>query len=359
MEERLCFLGLSRVRGLGPRRLEILLSYFGSAYEVWKAKASSLYCLKGIPTAVIDDLLKLRQKCDLEKYLTALEKDGIAVCTIADDEYPGRLKNIHTAPVALYFRGTLPDFNKPTIAIVGARRATPYGLKTAGEIAAQLARAGVNVISGMARGIDSAAHKGCIAAEGSTVAVLGTGVDVVYPRENKRLMEQIIEKGAVISEYPPGTRAEKGHFPSRNRIVSGLSHGVLVVEAASTSGSLITADLALEQGRDVYAVPGPVNALQSKGTNGLIKQGAKLVDTVADILEDFGIEEVNKTKADIPSLSSTEAKVLEQLGLTPLCIEYLVEKLSMPPAELTGFLTMLELKGLIKRLPGQRFTLNY
>ncbi|WP_461568009.1 DNA-processing protein DprA [Thermincola ferriacetica] len=358
MDNRKFLFGLSRLPGIGPRRLELLISYFGSAKEVWQAKPSLLYCIKEIPTKTIDELISLRERTDLEKEINILAEKGISVYTIEDDCYPARLKNIATPPYVLYVRGQLPDDDCLSIAIVGARRCTPYGLKMAEEIARELAGAGVTVISGMARGIDSAAHKGCLEGGGRTVAVLGTGVDIVYPRENRRLMDNIITHGAVVSEFPPGTKAQPSHFPVRNRIISGMADGVLVVEAAQNSGSLITTDLALEQGRDVFAVPGPATSLLSKGTNSLIKQGAKLVECARDILEEYGLDRGRQEKREEFDLNPAEQRILACLTLEPVNIEEIVEKAGMNPAEVSAALTFLELKGLVKRIDGQLFVSN-
>ncbi len=357
MKEKMCLIGLSKVKGLGPRRLEILLSYFGSAEGVWRAKSNLLYCLKEIPSPVIDNLMQVRSQFNADKEAEYLAKSGILIYDRQDKEYPERLKMIHSAPALLYVRGTLPDFEKPCVAIVGARRCTPYGLKMAADLSEGLGSAGVTVISGMARGIDSAAHKGCLSGGGATVAVLGTGVDVVYPKENKRLMDKIIEQGAVVSEYPPGTKPDPGHFPCRNRIISGLSQAVLVVEAARTSGSLITADLALEQGRDVYAVPGQAVSPLSAGTNHLIKQGAKLVDCVEDILEEMGLQPLG-TKPEGADLNSREKRLLSHLSLIPVTLEDLVQVSGMVAHEVSSVLLLLELKGLIRRYNGNMFVSN-
>ena len=355
MSERMYVIGLSRVPGLGPRRIELLLKQFGSAREVWLAKSNLLYCIKEIPTKTVDEFIRVRQRLDLTQEMDFLARRGISVYTIEDEEYPEALRNIHNPPVALYLRGTLPGPLAPAVAIVGARRCTPYGAKMARDIARSLAEANVAVISGLARGIDSAAHWGCLEVMGKTVAVLGTGVDVVYPRENAKLMDEIIGNGAVVSEFPPGTKADPRHFPSRNRIISGLSQGILVVEAAETSGSLITADLALEQGREVFAVPGPATSPLSRGTNYLIKQGAKLVDCANDIFEEIGLESPSHQSKPKTNLSPVEARILSILDLVPVSIEEIVDRTKLSVSEVAGNLTYLELKGLVRRLQGRLF----
>ncbi|MGB9825354.1 MAG: DNA-processing protein DprA, partial [Desulfofundulus sp.] len=259
----------------------------------------------------------------------------------------------------LFVRGTLPQPGGQFVAIVGSRRATPYGVTVAENLGGELALAGVTVVSGMARGIDSAAHRGALAAGGRTVAVLGCGVDVVYPRENKRLMEGIIEAGAVISEFPPGSPPEAWHFPVRNRIISGLSRATVVVEAAGKSGALITADLALDQGRDVMAVPGPVTSRQSRGSNQLIKQGARLVESAEDVLEELGITCLFSGKhlqsPGMPGLTAVEETVYGMLSCEPVPVDIIVENTGLSVQQVLSALMFLEVKALVRQFPGRLY----
>ena len=254
------------------------------------------------------------------------------------------------------------DFSKPAISIVGSRNPTRYGRQIAEKIAFELASAGVTIISGLARGIDTMAHLGALRAKGNTIAVMGSGIDVIYPPENKKIFSDIEMHGTIISEYPPGTRPLPGNFPARNRIISGLSNGVLVVEAGSKSGALITVDFALEQGREVYAVPGNIDSSQSMGTNNILKQGAKLVTTAEDILEDLGIE--GSLSGKMPSAKPVQLDIFENQVYSALeegekHIEELASITNMDIAKLNAILTMMEIKGLVKQLPGKIFVKNY
>lgn len=287
---------------IGVAKASKLISFFGSAREAWKAPESSMISPIGEDAAA--SLCKFqRSHADLPDLIaSACEKKHISVCAKDDAEYPGMLREIFSAPLVLFYKGKLvPDANR--IALVGARRATLYGKRVAEDIARDLAKAGVTVVSGAARGIDSAAHAGALLA-GRTVAVLGCGVDVVYPKENEKLLDEIAEKGAVISEYAPGTQPLPSLFPMRNRIISGLSSGVVVVEAADRSGSLITAELALSSGRDVFAVPGAIYSEMSRGPNRLIQEGAKLVRGVRDILDEYGWIRDARKKTTSPLIES-------------------------------------------------------
>jgi DNA processing protein len=290
---------------------------------------------------------------------------------ISDPSYPRRLRAITDPPPLLYCDGCFEPVDHNSIAIVGSRRATPYGLRVAHTLATDLSRRGFTIVSGMAPGIDRAAHEAALAAGGRTVAVLGCGLDVVYPRGHERLRSEIAGAGAVISELPFGSPPLAAHFPRRNRIISGLALGVIVVEAAGDSGSLITARLALEQGREVFAVPGPIDAPLSRGPHGLLKQGAKLAETVEDIVEellpqldsplrlptlrsrgqDMGIGQCSA----LPNLSAEEIAILALVDSQPISIDELTRRAALPPAAVSGVLLALELKNAIRQLPGQRY----
>lgn len=284
---------------------------------------------------------------------------------IADDGYPAWLRAIPDPPAALYCDGFFEPRDRQAVAIVGARQATPYGLRATETLARELSGAGFTIVSGLARGIDAAAHRAALDAGGRTVAVLGCGLDINYPPEHGRLREEIAASGAVVTEYEPGTPPRAGHFPRRNRIISGLSLGVVVVEAAEDSGSLITARLALEQGREVFAVPGSIDAPLSRGPHGLLKQGAKLVETVDDIVEELlpqlGTASVPTQQRmpfkamEPPDLSPEERRVWEQMSRDPLHLDDLTERSGLTPAGVAGILLGLELKDVVRQLPGQRY----
>ena len=292
--------------------------------------------------------------------------------TIDDAEYPKNLRNIHTPPKQLYVNGTLLEQDEMAVAIVGSRRATPYGLETAEKLGFELAARGVTVVSGMAIGIDSAAHRGALKAKGRTIAVMGSGHNIIYPPQNEKLYEEIAKTGAVVTEYEADDEPFPGHFPARNRIISGLSLGVVVVEAAKDSGALITANFAAEQGRTVFAVPGKVSSATSSGTNELIRDGACLIQSVDDILQELSIAEIEpasgkekdkldgrislQTKAYIyNSLTDDERKIYKNLSDEPIYVDEILEKAGMEHARASKVLLNLELKKLIVQLPGKQF----
>jgi DNA processing protein len=309
--------------------------------------------------------------------------------TLADERYPAWLRAIADPPAVLYCDGQIEPRDRQAVAIVGARQATPYGLRVTETLARELSGAGFTIVSGLARGIDAAAHRAALEAGGRTIAVLGCGLNVNYPLEHTCLREEIAASGAVLTEFAPGTKPLAHHFPRRNRIISGLSLGVVVVEAAEDSGSLITARLALEQGREVFAVPGPLDAPLSRGPHGLIKQGAKLVETVDDIVEELlpqiirtplmdplhlksnGCPDLGATEAAgaskqrsvlskataLPNLSREERLVWDQMSREPLHLDELTERSGLTPAGVAGILLALELKGVARQLPGQRYCL--
>jgi DNA processing protein len=289
------------------------------------------------------------------------------VVALADERYPAWLRAIPNPPDVLYCDGLVEPQDRQAVAIVGARQATPHGLRATETLARELSGAGFTIVSGLARGIDAAAHRAALEAGGRTIAVLGCGLDVNYPSEHARLREEIAGCGAVLTEFPTGTPPKPLHFPQRNRIISGLSLGVVVVEAAEDSGSLITARLALEQGREVFAVPGSIDAPLSRGPHGLIKQGAKLVETVDDIVEELlpQLETVGVPKrrpvlskaAEIPNLSPEEHLVMDQMSRDLLHLDDLTERSGLTPARVAGILLALELKGVVRQLPGQRYCL--
>ena len=277
---------LNMVQDIGYIRLKGLLDEFKSPENILRAPVEGLRSVKGIGPSIAKAVKNAGSDYDVEKEIALAEKSGVVILTVFDEDYPERLKNIYDPPVILYVKGSIKKEDSLAVSIVGSRKCTYYGMNMADNIAEKLAFSGVTVVSGLARGIDTAAHKGALKS-GRTIAVLGSGLGNIYPAENKPLSEKIAQNGAVVSEFPMHMPPNKNNFPQRNRIISGLSVAVLVVEAANKSGALITADFALEQGRDVFAVPGAAGRLSSAGTNSLIKQGAKLIDSAEDILEEL------------------------------------------------------------------------
>lgn len=352
-EERLYWLGLHTTSGVGNRRTIALVEHFGSARQAWRADEVQLQASGILTGAARQNILARREQTDLAALAASWRRRGIEFCTLRDAVYPPPLTAIYDPPAVLYYRGRLPAWDK-AIAVVGTRRCSTAGRRTAIKLAADLAAAAVVVVSGAARGIDTAAHQGALTA-GATVAVLGCGVDVAYPPENRALLQEITRSGAVLSEFPPGTRPAPGQFPVRNRIISGLCRGVLVVEAAEKSGALITADCALEQGRDVFAVPGGVFADRSRGANNLIKQGAKLVDSAADILDEYGWR-ATAAPAAAPVLSPDERLVYDAVRAdVAVTLDDIAAQTSLPVSRAACVLLQLELQGLVQQQPGQQY----
>ncbi|MGZ3495640.1 MAG: DNA-processing protein DprA [Thermodesulfobacteriota bacterium] len=355
------WLALSLTPGLGSVLIKRLLDRFRTPEAVFRASVRELSGIEGLGEKVVGEIRNGPQEKIVERELSLLQRVEGKVVTLKDDDYPKRLKDIYDPPALLYVRGELRREDELAVAIVGSRKTAPYGRWMTEKIGEDLARHGVTVVSGMARGIDSLAHKGAIQGGGRTIAVLGCGVDVVYPSENRSLFQQIVEHGAVLSEFPMGSPPEGGHFPKRNRIISGLSIGVIIVQASAESGSLITAGYALEQGREVFAVPGNVGAEGSRGTNQLIKDGAKLVESSDDILEEilpqWRREEGGTQKAETPvDLKGEEGILYNLLGETPLHIDAIIRESQLDPGKVSSLLLDLELKGLISQWPGKCFS---
>jgi DNA processing protein len=361
-EDLFYWLALSLTPGLGSILIKRLLDRFITPESVFRAPMKELLKIEGLGEKVANEIQKGPLEKTVSRELSLLKEIGGRIITLKDDDYPKRLRDIYDPPALLYLRGELRNEDELSIAIVGSRKTSPYGRWITEKIGQDLARHGVTVVSGMARGIDSVAHLGALQGRGRTIAVLGSGIDVIYPSENRNLFYQIIDQGAVLSEFPMGSPPEGGHFPKRNRIISGLSMGVVIVQASSESGSLITAGYALEQGREVFAVPGNVGAEGSRGTNRLIKEGAKLVESSEDILEEilpqWRREEGAAQKAGAPVLDLTEEeKILYQLlGETPLHIDAIIRESQLDPGRVSSFLLNLELKGLISQWPGKCFS---
>jgi len=358
---------LGSVPGVGAVKSKKLLEYFIEPYNIFTAKEIELASLSFLTKADIANLLNKEYKERVNKHIENIIANDIKIITIEDEGYPEYLRNIYDPPLILYMKGNMLKQDK-YLAVVGSRRATSYGLNMAEIISQELSKCGITVVSGMARGIDTYAHRGALSAKGRTVAVLGCGLDIVYPYENKKLMKEIIENGACISEFLPGTKPLAGNFPARNRIISGISLGVIVIEAGEKSGSLITANFALEQGREVFALPGNVSSLNSTGTNRLIKEGAKMVTSLEDILEEIDtyFKDSNngsftkKLKDDklLEGLDEDEIKIVECLKLEPVHIDEIAVKTGLDIKTVNSVIVMLELKGIVQQLPGKIYKIN-
>ncbi|MEI6305403.1 MAG: DNA-processing protein DprA [Deltaproteobacteria bacterium] len=360
--EEFYWIGLKAVPGIGNVTFRRLLERFDSPQAVLSANSAELSSVRGVTQPVIDAIREGNWRRFTEDECRMLHASGARLLLFTSEEYPKSLFHIPDPPPVLYVRGEMRS-SELAIAIVGSRRCTSYGELATGRLAEGLARNGVAVISGMARGIDTAAHKGALHAGGRSIGVLGCGIDKVYPPENRKLFDEMAAKGALVSEFPLGTLPLAENFPRRNRIISGLSQGVLVVEAAVNSGSLITAQFALEHGRDVFAVPGNITFASSKGTNHLIKQGAKLVDCVEDILEELpgyeaaSVEAKVQTKAAGFALTPKEACIYELLVRAPLHIDDIISQTELTAAEVSSMLLHLELKGALMPLPGKHYAI--
>jgi len=356
------WLALNLIPGIGATLFKRLLHRFESPETVFKAPTAELLKVEGLNEKVIEAIQKGPSNENVEKELFLIEAAGGRLITLRDEAYPIRLKEIYDPPPVLYIKGELKEEDELSISIVGSRKTSPYGRWITEKISQDLARQGVTVVSGMARGIDSVAHWGAISAKGRTLAVLGCGIDVIYPPENRNLFGKIAEQGAVLSEFRMGSLPEGGHFPKRNRIISGLARGVIVVQANMKSGSLITARYALDQGRDVYAVPGNVGAEMSRGSNWLIKQGAKLVESSEDILEEIlpywkkEVNEIPRVCGPSPTLLPEERSLFDLLGEEPLHIDEIIRKSGFDAGRVSSLLLDLEIKGLISQWPGKCFS---
>ncbi|MCA9949609.1 MAG: DNA-processing protein DprA [Anaerolineales bacterium] len=351
------WLGFNLVKGIGTAKVQALLGAFGSLEAAWQANELQLKKL-GFDQRAIKSFLETRPTLDLDKAMAAVEAAGITLLTWDSDDYPAYLREVDGAPPLLYLDGRLADIDRWAVAVVGTRRLTQYGRQVTRELVAGLVRNGVTIISGLARGIDAVAHQTALDAGGRTIAVLGSGLDCIYPSENRQLAERISDgRGAVISEYSLGVKPEAKNFPPRNRIISGLSLGVIVVEAGERSGALITSRFALEQGRDVFAVPGNINWPASKGPNRLIQQGAKLVTCVEDVLDELNLAMVLEKTAVQKILPDTpeEAALLAHLSQQPVHIDDLSRAAGLPSGQVSSTLTLMELKGMVQQVGG----LNY
>ncbi len=357
-------LALNLIKGIGPRMQTVLLEKFGSAENVLSASVSSLSQVPGVGEKIINAIRESNPFDLARREYEQCGKLGVTVLTHDDEHYPLCLSEIFDPPIVLYQKGELEPADQLAVAIVGSRKCTPYGRRIAEKFAAGLARAGVTIVSGLARGIDAIAHRAAIKAGGRTIAVLANGLAMIYPPEHADLAEEVTQHGALITESPLQMQPTRGLFPQRNRIVSGLSLGVIVIEASKTSGTLHTARHAMEQGREVFALPGPVDSRESEGCHHLIRDGAKLVQGVDDVLQELGplIKPVQpKHSSDVEvrvprelNLSQQQTDLLNLLGVEPCSVDSVIERAGIEASRVLSTLTILEMKRLIERLPGNQ-----
>ncbi|MGI9471265.1 MAG: DNA-processing protein DprA [Rubripirellula sp.] len=354
-------LTLAMLPGIGPRTLTSLLEKFGDAGRVLAASSSQLASIRGVGSKLVHTIQTAQHHCDASSVVAWCEQNGVRILTQTCHAYPDPLNELSDAPPILFLRGTWAMEDELAVAIVGTRHATPYGLQQASRFGYALAKAGVTIVSGLARGIDAAAHQGAIDANGRTIAVLGSGLANIYPREHSPLADSIAKRGGVLSEYSPFAKPKGGMFPQRNRLISGMTLGTLVIEAPDRSGALITARLAGEQNREVFALPGPITSRASRGCNQLIRDGAKLVQTVDDILEELGptrdpieLSDGRQLRnASELTLNEVEQIVLKAIGTESTLIDQVIEASELPAQRVIAVISVLEMRRLVRRLSGQ------
>jgi DNA processing protein len=355
-KEKFFWVALNQVKGIGPVRFRSLINRFGDARSAWEAPESQL-AETGIGEKVVNNLIQVRANVDVQSVFDKAQRKGVSILTWLDEGYPRRLAELDQAPPVLYVRGELVPEDEWAVAVVGTRRITHYGQQAAEQIGGFLARNHITVVSGMALGVDTAAHEAALQAGGRTIAVLGSGVDHLYPPQNRRLAEKIMAQGAVISDYPLGTIPEAANFPPRNRIISGLSLAVVVVEAGAKSGALITANFGAEQGRDVFAVPGNIFSAGSKGTNRLIAQGAHPLLNPEDLMDVLNLKLISEHQTAQRALpaDATEAKLYELIGDDPIHVDQIRTLAGLPIEKVSATLALMELKGLIRQVGGMNY----
>ena len=356
MNDKKYWIGFNLIRGIGAVRMQGLISAFGDLKSAWEAGPDQLSDA-GLGSKLIERVIQARDQINLDKVWENIERQGIKILTWQDETYPSRLKEIDQPPPVLYLRGEYLEDDLFAVALVGTRRVTAYGRQITEEIAAFLAVNGITVVSGLARGVDAVAHQTALKSGGRTIAVLGCGLDKIYPPEHRPLAEHILQRGAIVSDYAPGTPPEASNFPPRNRIISGLSLAVVVVEAGETSGSLITAEFAAEQGREVFAVPGSILAPQSKGTNKLIQNGALPLLSVNDLMQALDLTRVGEHKSARRILPAdvTEARLLDVLGTEPLHVDEIRNQVGLPIEKISATLALMELKGMVRQVGGMNY----
>ena len=356
MDQRKFWIGFNLVKGIGAVRFQQIQAFFGDLSVAWQAPAETFKEI-GLPGRVLNNLLSLRNEIDLDQVYDSILSSGVTVLTLLDEQYPRLLKEIDQAPPVVYVKGALTPADEFAVAMVGTRKVSAYGQQVTRDTSTYLAGHGLTIVSGLARGVDGLAHQHALQAGGRTIAVLGSGVDVIYPPEHRKLAEAIVENGAVISDYPLGTQPEGINFPPRNRIISGLSLATIVVEAGDRSGALITADFAVEQGRDVFSVPGNVFSPASRGTNRLIQKGAYVMASpqdVLDVLDLSQIEDYKEARQTLPS-DTTEANILQVMGYEPIHVDEICHSAGLPVETVSAALTLMELKGLVQHVGGMRY----
>lgn len=361
------WLALNLLPDIGPVLARRLVSAFGEPENIFNTPLGELRKVDNIGEERARSITGFKDWDAVNKEIENVNAKNITLVAFTDRSYPESLRHIHDAPTLLYVKGEIKENDKYAVAMVGSRSSSEYGMRVSEKISYGLASSGLTVVSGMARGIDSASHRGALKAKGRTIAVLGSGIDVIYPPENRGLMEKISSSGAVISEFPLGTTPDRNNFPRRNRIISAMSLGVIVVEAAVDSGSLITVGYALEQGKEVFAVPGNITSAGSKGTNDLIKKGAKLIENARDVIDELrpqikGVISQDKfnsqTKRPMPEMTDSEKILYGCLDSEPKHIDYIIRKSDRSSGEALSILLSLELKGIVKQIEGKRFVIE-
>jgi DNA processing protein len=357
MDEKAYWVGFNHIKGIGAVRLQALLSHFERLENAWGASKAALRAA-GLSERLAESVVRLRSDLDPEKLYENILKKSIRVVTWMDETYPRRLKEIEQPPPTLYVKGSFLLEDEWSISIVGTRRVTAYGRQATEELATYLAQNHITIVSGLARGVDGAAHQAALKSGGRTFAVLGSGVDIIYPPENRLLAEKVASNGAIISDYPPGTPPDAANFPARNRIISGLSIATIVVEAGIKSGALITAEFAVEQGRDVFAVPGNIHAPQSEGTNFLIQQGARPLLRPKEVLDTLNLQQIQEHRAmrELLPVDDVEAALIKILSQEPMHIDEIHQQSGLPISQVSATLAMLELKGLVNHVGGMHYT---
>lgn len=348
--------------GIGNSNIEKLMNCFLSLDELWSCRKEKIYSINNLRQEIKEKIVYNRNKEYIEKLFKKIEKENINVITIYDDNYPNGLRYIDDCPKVLFAKGNVLRDDRLSIGIVGSRKATTYGKWACEKFTKELVNMGVTIVSGLASGIDTVAHRVALDNGGRTIGILGNGIDIVYPKRNLSLYKEMELKGAIISEFPIGTPPLAFNFPQRNRIISGISLGIIVIEAQEKSGSLITAHHALEQGKDVFALPGNINSIFSSGTNKLIKDGAKPLLEIEDILEEFhelkkNVLKRQKESIDYSNFSETEIKIIKILEDGPLHSDMIAQKMNMDISNIISILTILELKNVVKELSGRVFTI--
>lgn len=355
-DEKKYWIGFNLVRGIGSVRFQQIRSFFGDLSLAWQAPPDAFRQV-GLPERALVNFLKLRQEIDLDQVYESILAKDVTVLTLLDQDYPDLLKEIDQSPPVIYVNGMLTPADAFAVAVVGTRKVSDYGQQVARDTCTYLAARGLTIVSGLARGVDALAHQHALKAGGRTIAVLGSGVDVIYPPEHRKLASAIVENGALVSDYPLGTKPEGVNFPPRNRIISGLSLATIVIEAGDRSGALITADFALEQGREVFAVPGNVLSPVSRGTNRLIQNGAYAMVSPQDVMDVLDLKEID-AKKDARQLLPTdeiEAKILQVFDYNPMHIDEICNQTGLAIEKVSAALTLMELKGMLQHVGGMRY----